>query len=298
MPSTNSAEGVAPATRGRRGSTGIRAASTGSAEPSRPRRSWQIFRCPRKSSSRHPSRLNPCSRDAPRGNLARAAEETAPEPELFRNPIPSRTHRRRPRVQPGKPARNTGRIHPRRPRSRTVAARELPTRRLQPRGPEHWPPVPAVSRRTVRHAVWPFVWWRSCCCSRWRAIAPSLSERGRLAPARHCPAVRMAGIDVPLPRNVDLVAIDTSDLQSRQRARPVRPERDAAQPGDYAQAWPALELTLTDTTTPWFRAGDERCRLSAPAISPRPSANGEVAVACGSRPEYRRRRLPTLHFYP
>ncbi|KAI5916304.1 DUF3426 domain-containing protein [Thauera sp. 2A1] len=69
------------------------------------------------------------------------------------------------------------------------------------------------------------------------------------------------GCDVPLPKDVALIAIETSDLQSD----PARTGRytlftTVKNRADYPQAWPHLELTLTDgTDTPVVR------RVFAPA---------------------------------
>ncbi|HRF05277.1 DUF3426 domain-containing protein [Accumulibacter sp.] len=57
------------------------------------------------------------------------------------------------------------------------------------------------------------------------------------------------GTDIPLPRHVDLVSIEASDLQSE----PGRNKRlvllaTLRNRASYAQAYPAIELTLTDTT--------------------------------------------------
>lgn len=57
------------------------------------------------------------------------------------------------------------------------------------------------------------------------------------------------GCDVPLPRDIALIGIETSDLQSE----PGRPGRyllhsSVKNRADYPQAWPHLELTLTDAT--------------------------------------------------
>jgi predicted Zn finger-like uncharacterized protein len=57
------------------------------------------------------------------------------------------------------------------------------------------------------------------------------------------------GTDIPLPRHVDLVSIEASDLQSEpgpnKRLALLATLRNRA---SYAQAYPAIELTLTDTT--------------------------------------------------
>lgn len=54
-------------------------------------------------------------------------------------------------------------------------------------------------------------------------------------------------IAIPLPRNVDLVTIETSDLQSDNARGLLVLQATLKNRAPYAQAWPALELTLTDT---------------------------------------------------
>ena len=58
---------------------------------------------------------------------------------------------------------------------------------------------------------------------------------------------QMAAIDVPLPRNVEQVAIETSDLQSDNQRGMFVLQATLRNRAAYAQAWPDLELTLTDT---------------------------------------------------
>ncbi|MGE5489788.1 MAG: DUF3426 domain-containing protein [Actinomycetota bacterium] len=55
------------------------------------------------------------------------------------------------------------------------------------------------------------------------------------------------GIDVPLPRQVELVSIETSDLQSDNARGLLVLQATLKNRANYAQAWPALELALTDT---------------------------------------------------
>lgn len=88
------------------------------------------------------------------------------------------------------------------------------------------------------------------------------------------------GCTVPLPRDVALIAIETSDLQSD----PVRSGRyvlftTVKNRADYPQAWPHLELTLTDATdTPvirrvlapedWVAPGELKDSMAARATIP------------------------------
>ncbi|HJW23590.1 MAG TPA: DUF3426 domain-containing protein [Rhodocyclaceae bacterium] len=55
------------------------------------------------------------------------------------------------------------------------------------------------------------------------------------------------GVAVPLPRQVDLVSIETSDLQADNSRGLLVLQATLKNRAAYPQAWPALELTLTDT---------------------------------------------------
>ncbi|MBS1189100.1 MAG: finger-like region [Rhodocyclaceae bacterium] len=59
-------------------------------------------------------------------------------------------------------------------------------------------------------------------------------------------AFKALDIDVPLPRQADLVSIETSDLQSDNARGLLALQATLKNRAAYAQAWPALELTLTD----------------------------------------------------
>ncbi|HXE40094.1 MAG TPA: DUF3426 domain-containing protein, partial [Azonexus sp.] len=133
----------------------------------------------------------------------------------------------------------------------------------------------------VRHAVWPFVLVALVLLL---ALAGQLLHHYRSEVVLRLPdAARLfelAGIDVPLPRNVDLVAIDTSDLQSDNGRGLFVLNATLHNRANYAQAWPALELTLTDTNdTVVSRRVMNAADYLPPAISPEAfPANGEVAV--------------------
>ena len=57
----------------------------------------------------------------------------------------------------------------------------------------------------------------------------------------------LAGADIPLPRNAALVSIETSDLQADNARGLFVLQATLKNRAGYAQAWPALELSLTDT---------------------------------------------------
>ena len=94
------------------------------------------------------------------------------------------------------------------------------------------------------------------------------------------PLYGAVGIDVPLPRNADLVAIETSDLQSDNARGLFVLQATLHNRAKYVQAWPALELTLTDTNdTVVSRRVMRAEEYLPPNISPEAfPANGEVAV--------------------
>jgi hypothetical protein len=54
-------------------------------------------------------------------------------------------------------------------------------------------------------------------------------------------------VDVPLPRNSELVTIETSDLQSDRARGLLVLQATLHNRADYDQAWPSIELALTDT---------------------------------------------------
>jgi predicted Zn finger-like uncharacterized protein len=54
-------------------------------------------------------------------------------------------------------------------------------------------------------------------------------------------------VDVPFPRNSELVTIETSDLQSDNARGLLLLQATLRNRASYDQAWPALELSLTDT---------------------------------------------------
>jgi predicted Zn finger-like uncharacterized protein len=89
-----------------------------------------------------------------------------------------------------------------------------------------------------------------------------------------------AGISVPLPRNPDLVVIEASDLQADNARGMFVLQATLHNRANYAQDWPALELTLTDASDSVVaRRVMSAAEYLPPAISPEVfPANGEVAV--------------------
>lgn len=90
----------------------------------------------------------------------------------------------------------------------------------------------------------------------------------------------LAAINVPLPRNVELVAIETSDLQSDNARGMFILNATLRNRARYTQDWPALELTLTDTND---AAVARRVMFAADYLPPGTPAtsfpaNGETAL--------------------
>ena len=87
-------------------------------------------------------------------------------------------------------------------------------------------------------------------------------------------------IDVPLPTNAESVAIESSDLQSDNQRGMFVLQATLRNRAVYAQAWPDLELTLTDThdavvARRVLAPGDYLPPGAPPEAFP---ANGEIAV--------------------
>ena len=90
----------------------------------------------------------------------------------------------------------------------------------------------------------------------------------------------MAAVDIPLPRNPALVSIETSDLQSDNARGLFVLQATLKNSAAYAQAWPALELSLTDTND---SVVSRRVMYAAEYLPPGTTsdvfpANAEVAV--------------------
>lgn len=87
---------------------------------------------------------------------------------------------------------------------------------------------------------------------------------------------RTMGRDVPLPRNADLVSIEASDLQiDAARGNLLVLQATLRNRAPYAQAWPLLELSLTDTQD----SAIVRRVLQPADYLPTPAAAGQPFVA-------------------
>lgn len=81
-------------------------------------------------------------------------------------------------------------------------------------------------------------------------LAGQLAWHFRTSIVQHLPTLGAAytalGIDVPLPRDVAMVSIESSDLQSDATRGLFVLNASLKNLAGHAQAWPSLELTLTD----------------------------------------------------
>ena len=111
-------------------------------------------------------------------------------------------------------------------------------------------PVPPVAAKALRA---PFVIAITVLLL---VLAGQIIFHFRAVIARTTPSTRPAlaalsaalGTDIPLPRHVDLVSIDASDLLTEPgRGELLSLQATLRNRANYAQAFPAIELTLTDT---------------------------------------------------
>lgn len=116
------------------------------------------------------------------------------------------------------------------------------------------------------------------------ALAVQLAHHFRSDLVLHLPQTAAlfaaAAVDVPLPRKVELVSIESSDLQSDNARGLLVLQATLRNRAAFAQAWPDLELTLTDT-----KDGVVSRRILAatdylpPGTNPQAfAANGEIAI--------------------
>lgn len=91
---------------------------------------------------------------------------------------------------------------------------------------------------------------------------------------------QLVSVEIPLPRNPALISIETSDLQSDNARGLFVLQATLKNRADYPQAWPALELSLTDTND---AVVSRRVMYAVEYLPPGTAsdafpANGEVAV--------------------
>jgi hypothetical protein len=99
-----------------------------------------------------------------------------------------------------------------------------------------------------RSAVWPYVMVALLLST---ALIVQLILHFKTELVQRYPGMRgvyeTVTVDVPLPRNSDLVTIETSDLQSDNARGLLILQATLHNRAQYDQAWPTLELALTDT---------------------------------------------------
>lgn len=130
-------------------------------------------------------------------------------------------------------------------------------------------------------ARWPFVLVAALLIL---ALAAQILHHFRTDIVLRLPSLAAAyealGIDLPLPRNPALVSIETSDLQSDTARGLFVLQATLKNRAAHAQAWPALELSLTDTNDAVVA---RRVMYAAEYLPPGTTAdafqpNGDVAV--------------------
>jgi len=98
------------------------------------------------------------------------------------------------------------------------------------------------------------------------------------------PIYQMLGIDVPLPREVDLISIEASDLQADPGRGLFVLNSTLKNRAAYAQAWPQLTLTLTDVTIArWRGARFPLLIISGRSIRLHLRRAAMLACGCGSK---------------
>ncbi|MDR2838712.1 MAG: DUF3426 domain-containing protein [Azonexus sp.] len=141
--------------------------------------------------------------------------------------------------------------------------------------------APAFAIEENRRAAWPFVLAALLLIL---VLLAQLAHHFRTEVTLKLPAAadyyQMLNIAVPLPRDVNLVAIEASDLQSDNARGLFVLHATLRNRAAHAQDWPALELTLTDAND---RVVARRVMAATeylpPAISPeRFPANSDTAI--------------------
>jgi hypothetical protein len=165
-----------------------------------------------------------------------------------------------------------------------MAARELadtPAYNRWAAGPLAAQGLGGFEPEATRYAVWPFVVF---------SIFLSIVLLGqamihfRTDLAQRFPILtglyQMAAIELPLPRNAEWVSIESSDLQSDNARGLFVLQATLHNRANYAQDWPALELTFTDTGDKVVSRRVLRAVEYLPPATESASfpANGEIAV--------------------
>lgn len=165
-----------------------------------------------------------------------------------------------------------------------IAARELSETQAYNRwaaGTLTTPSITGFEALQAKPARWPFVLAALLLCL---ALLGQLLYQYRTEAVLRLPvsADLFAALDipVPLPGHADLVSIEASDLQSDNARGLLVLQATLKNRAGYAQAWPALELTLTDTQDAVVarRVMGANDYLPPDADHDRFAANGETGV--------------------
>lgn len=215
----------------------------------------------------------------PQGPAAEVAPPPAPSPESLPEPRQEPESGSSPRHEPllsaetpeesAQAAREIG----------LVAARDL----TETPGYSRWAsaPLAGLEPEAREQANWPFA-VAACLLALTLALQGALQFRTALV--RQLPSLSTLfaalNIDIPLPRQSDRVSIETSDLQADHSRGLLVLQATLRNDAPYAQAWPALELTLTDTQDTVIArrvlaAADYLPPQADPAVFP---ARGETAL--------------------
>lgn len=165
-----------------------------------------------------------------------------------------------------------------------MAARELadtPAYNRWAAGPLAAQGLGGFEPEATRYAVWPFVVFSIFLSI---ALLGQAMIHFRTDLAQRFPILtglyRMAAIELPLPRNAEWVSIESSDLQSDNARGLFVLQATLHNRANYAQDWPALELTFTDTGDKVVSRRVLRAVEYLPPATESASfpANGEIAV--------------------
>ncbi|MDD3481610.1 zinc-ribbon and DUF3426 domain-containing protein [Azovibrio restrictus] len=140
-------------------------------------------------------------------------------------------------------------------------------------------PLEDLGTPPAPRALWPFV-LASLILSLALTAQAALHYRGELSrklPATQ-PLFEKLGLDIPLAREAEWISIEASDLHSETTPGRLQLAATLQNRAPYAQAWPQLELTLTDTydavlVRKVFGPGDY-----LPAAAPASFAPGDTPV--------------------
>lgn len=160
-----------------------------------------------------------------------------------------------------------------------VAARDL----TEAPGYNRWAsnPLSGIEAEPRQGVTWPFTLAAILLAF---ALAAQAAYHFRTPLVQRIPAAAglfaALGIPVPLPRQADLVSIEASDLQADAARGLLVLQATLKNRAPYAQAWPALELTLTDAQDAVVA---RRILLAADYLPPQAeaksfAANGEIAI--------------------